>query len=242
MAKQMVDNGAGATANIEAKKTLAQEHDCRLAYPFHQRIFLFDKTIDDREFHADYARAGGHGDACLGLSMNWCQSRAKGQSDEIFFHKLADYRGDALLPRVLGFQHIEQRAFKDKTDNAERMLRETLPKLGMTLERSPGSAPPAHRAVMLNDLAPYLNAVLQPGKNQTLLLLSEHHAMALHQDTQGSLHFFDPLFGVVQADSIERLSRFLSDVFNRDAGSYWSKADRRLQISQVGAGPDFQLR
>lgn len=242
-AKEMADNSVGATTNIEAKRQIAEEHGCHLTYPFHQSKFLFDKTIDDREFAADYGRVGGQGHACFGLSTNWCQSRAKGLSDEVFFDKLANHRHDALLPRVLGFQHIEQQAYRDKIRNAGPMLRDTLPKLGMTLGKAPDGVQDAHyHGVQLENLDRDLKLVLKPGQNQTFLLLSEHHAMALHQDSQNRLHFFDPLFGVVQADSRENLTGFLSEVFERDARNHWQGGSRRLQLSELVPGPAFQLR
>lgn len=242
-AKEMADNGVGATANIEAKRQIAEEHGCRLTYPFHQSKFLFDKTIDDRAFAADYGRVGGQGHGCFGLSANWCQSRAKGQSNEVFFDKLANHREDALLPRVLGFQHIEQQPYTDKIRNAGPMLRDTLPKLGMTLGKAPDGVRDAHyHGVQLENLDRDLKLMLKPGQNQTLLLFSQYHAMALHQDSQNRLHFFDPLFGVVQADSREHMTSFLSDVFERDARNHWPGEARRLQISDVVPGPAFHLR
>ncbi|PHN54189.1 peptidase C58 [Pseudomonas syringae] len=240
--KAMADSSVGATANIEAKRKIAQEHGCQLVHPFHQSKFLFEKTIDDRAFAADYGRAGGDGHACLGLSVNWCQSRAKGQPDEAFFHKLEDYQGDALLPRVMGFQHIEQQAYSNKMQNAAPMLLDTLPKLGMTLGKGLGRAQHAHYAVALENLDRDLKAVLQPGKDQMLLFLSDSHAMALHQDSQGCLHFFDPLIGVVQADSFSNMSHFLADVFKRDVGTHWRGTEQRLQLSEMVPRADFHLR
>lgn len=240
--KEMADSGMGGTANIEAKRQIAEEHGCQLVQPFHQSKFLFDKTIDDRAFAADYSRAGGSGHACFGLSTNWCQSRAKGQSDEAFFDKLANPREDALLPRVLGFQHLEQQPYTDKIENAGPMLRDTLPKLGMMLGKTPDGAQDAHYRLKPEAIDQQLKGVLKPGTDQTFLLLSESHAMALHQDRNNHLHFFDPLFGVVQADSREKMSSFLSDVFKRDARNHWRGADHHLQFSEVVPGPAFHLR
>ncbi|EJM64378.1 cysteine protease domain, YopT-type [Pseudomonas sp. GM50] len=240
--KEMADNSMGGTANIEAKRQIAEEHGCHLASPFHQSKFLFEKTVDDSEFAADYSRAGGGGHGCFGLSVNWCQSRAKGQSDEVFFDKLANYREDALLPRVLGFQHIEQQPYRDKIRNAGPMLLDTLPKLGMTLGKAPDGVRPAHYGMRMDAIDHELKSVLKPGTNQTFLLLSESHAMALHQDSQNRLHFFDPLFGVVQSDNRENMSSFLCDVFKRDAGNHWRGENRSLQLSEVVPGPAFHLR
>lgn len=242
-AKQMADHSTGASANIEAKRQLAEEHGCQLVFPFHQTKFIFDKTIEDGEFRGDYGRAGGSGHACFGLSTNWCQSRAKGQTDEAFFDKLTNHREDALLARVLGFQHVEQQAFTDKIRNAGPMLRETLPKLGMALAKGPDGNRDAHyHGVMLQHLDRDLSLVLKPGQNQTFLLLSQHHAMALHQDEQSRLHFFDPLFGVVQADTRQQMTAFLGEAFERDARTHWSDGSRRLQLSELQPGPAFHLR
>lgn len=241
--KEMADNSVGATANIEAKRQIAEEHGCHLAHPFNQNKFIFEKTIDDLEFWADYGRLGGDGHGCFGLSANWCQSRAKGQSDEVFFGKLANHHEDALLARVLGFQQIEQQPYRDKIQNAGPMLRDTLPKLGMTLGKAPDGVRDAHyHGVQLENLDRDLKLMLKPGQNQTFLLFSECHAMALHQDSQNRLHFFDPLFGVVQADSREHMTNFLSDVFERDARAHWSGDGRRLQISDVVPGPTLHFR
>lgn len=240
--KQAADGSMGSTANIEAKRRIAQEHGCHLSHPFNQNKFLFEKTIDDRPFAADYSRAGGEGHACFGLAVNWCQSRAKNQPDELFFEKLANYRDDALLPRVLAFQHVEQQAYPGKIENAKPMLLGTLPKLGMTLDKGRGTAQHGHYGIKLADLGRDLKTLSQPVKARTFLLLSESHAMALHQDSQGGMHFFDPLFGVVQADNCEKMSSFLADVFKRDTRSHWKGADHRLQISEVVPGADFRFR
>jgi YopT-type cysteine protease-like protein len=241
--KDMADQGMNATANIESKRQLAEEHGCTLTSPFHQNKFFFDKTIDDREFAADYGRLGGMGHGCFCLSANWCQSRAKGQSDEAFFEKLANHREDALLARTLGFQHVEQQPYRDKIRNAGPMLLDILPKLGMTLGKTPNGLRPAHYYGMsLHTLANELKGVLKPGQNQTFLLLSESHAMALHQDSENRLHFFDPLFGVVQANSLEHMTNFLTDVFNRDARNHWRGNEHRFQLSEVVPGPAFHLK
>lgn len=241
-AKEMMDVSTGATANIEAKRQIAEQHGCQLVHPFHQSKFLFDKTVDDRQFAGDYGRAGGDGHACFGLSANWCQSRAQGQSDQAFFDKLANHREDALLPRVLGFQHLEQQRYTEKIQNVGPMLRDTLPKLGMTLGSVTGGARAAHYRLKPNAIDQALKNVLKPGTDQTFLLFSESHAMALHQDSQDRLHFFDPLFGVVQADNRQQLSSFLIDVFKRDAHNHWQGDDRHLQLAEAVTGPAFHLR
>lgn len=240
--KDMADHGMGATANIEAKRQLAEEHGCTLAHPFNQNKFLFDKTIDDREFAADYARLGGDGHCCFGLSANWCQSRAKGESSETFFSQLENHYEHALLPRALSFQHVEQQRFEDKIQNAAPMLLDTLPKLGMALGKAPDGVHDAHFSVGLDTFVNELNRLLKPGQDQIFLLFSESHAMALHQDSENRLHFFDPLYGVVQADTPDNMTDFLDDVFNRDARSHWRGNDRRLQLSEIVPGPAFHTR
>lgn len=54
--------------------------------------------------------------------------------------------------------------------------------------------------------------------------------------------FFDPLFGVVQADSFSNMSHFLADVFKRDVGTHWRGTEQRLQLSEMVPRADFHLR
>jgi YopT-type cysteine protease-like protein len=143
---------------------------------------------------------------------------------------------------VLGFQQVGQPP-EGKIRNAELMLQNILSKLGMALGKAPDGIHDAHYGVKnLDALDHELKFVLKPGQNQIFLLFSESHAMALHQDSQNRLHFFDPLFGVVQADSREHMTDFLSDVIERDARSHWRGENRRLQLSELVPGPAFHLR
>jgi hypothetical protein len=219
-------------------RELAALYGCTFSLPFNQResqlatlagISNVDEHIDPK------AQLDG---ICYGLSLNWLKNAADGHDDAHFAKAFGDWENDSLFLRTMGLQHVELAKARlniddndSKLTQSTKLVQSTLPGAGFDLAGAGEmnlSLPGFDRA--LKDAMAFINSGAEA---RYFVLCSHTHAMAMHKDESGRLHFFDPNGGVVSSDNPNAMARMVRDTLLLNP-SYWQRGqDKVLQLFEA---------
>lgn len=208
-------------SNIAFMHHVALHHGGTLSLPFNQREARLAvlKTIEGVGEHIDAATQDKG--LCFGLSLNWLKNAAEGHDNAHFVEAFQAWDRDSLFLRSVGLQHIElETAIAQHNRNALRMFQSTLPAAGFQLHSMGAVDLEAPNGIQV--LGEAVNALGRGDGERYFMLCSSQHAMALHKDAAGHMHFFDPNGGVVSTDDIAAMARVIRDVLVQSP-TYWAR-------------------